>query len=366
MQWSDLTGMKILLVDDTAANLDVLSKILASEDYEIALARSGEQALKTALHFQPDLILLDIMMPGMDGYETAGKLISNDSIKDIPFIFTTAKSAIEDIVKGFEYGCVDYIVKPFQHNEVCARVKTHLQLQVVQNSLKQLNQQKNRLLGIAAHDIRGPLGGILANLEILQDQELHLSQDKKQECINTAYTTANHLMTLVNDLLDASVIETGELRLQISSGNLKQLLNQRIDLYSLQAKIKSITIIPHLPVEPQVAMDKNRITQVIDNLINNAIKFSPSGKTILVRLEMDKHFAKTSIIDEGPGFSVTEQQYIFSDTSKLDHKPTAGEKSTCLGLAIARKIISRHQGELSLKSVSGEYSMFSFTLPLVP
>ncbi len=364
VQWSDLTGMKILLVDDTTANLDVLSKILGSENYEIALAKSGEQALKTAIHFQPDLILLDIMMPEMDGFETARKLISNDTIRDIPFIFITAKSAIEDIVKGFENGCVDYIVKPFQQNEVCARVKTHLQLQAAKKSLKLLNQQKNRLLGIAAHDIRGPLGGILANLEILQDQALNLSQDKKEECINTAYTTANHLLTLVNDLLDVSVIETGELRLQISSGNLKQLIKQRLNLYNMQANIKNISIIPHLSVEPQVAMDKNRITQVLDNLIINAIKFTPQGKSISVQLEIDQHFAKTSIINEGPGFTVAEQQYIFSDESKLDNKPTAGEKSTCLGLAIAREIIASHQGELCLNSVPEKYSLFSFTLPL--
>ncbi|MCW8931481.1 MAG: hybrid sensor histidine kinase/response regulator [Gammaproteobacteria bacterium] len=364
MQWSDLTGMKVLLVDDTAANLDVLSKTLSSENYEIALAQSGEQALKTATYFHPDLILLDIMMPGMDGYETSRQLKANAATSEIPIIFITAKSAIEDIIKGFEYGCVDYIVKPFQQTEVCARVKTHLQLQSAKKSLVELNQQKNRLLGIAAHDIRGPLAGIQANLEIVKDFELKLSDEKKSECIDIAYSTSNQLLTLVNDLLDASVIATGELRVQIDSGDLKELIDQRLNLYHMQAKIKHITLSADLSVNPQVLMDKNRITQVIDNLINNAIKFTDSNKSIHVRLEIIKDFAITSVIDEGSGFSKEEQEYIFSDVNKLDHPPTAGEKSTCLGLAIARKIITSHNGELFLKSHPGKGSQFSFSLPL--
>ncbi|MFK5894690.1 MAG: HAMP domain-containing sensor histidine kinase [Pseudomonadota bacterium] len=233
-----------------------------------------------------------------------------------------------------------------------------------QKSLKKLNQQKNKLLGIAAHDIRGPLGGILANLEIFQDKDLDLTPDKKDQCIKTAYTTANHLLTLVNDLLDASVIETGELSLQIGSGNIRGLLEQRLNLYELQAKIKNIHLIHNLLIEPQVLMDNNRITQVIDNLINNAIKFTPPGSSISVQLEIEKQFAKVSVFDQGPGFTKTEQQYIFSDASKLDHQPTAGEKSTCLGIAIARKIIATHNGELSLKSLPGKGAQFSFTLPL--
>jgi signal transduction histidine kinase len=238
------------------------------------------------------------------------------------------------------------------------------QLEQGQKSLKKLNHQKNRLLGIAAHDIRGPLGGILANLEILQDTELNLSKNKKEECIKTAYTTVNHLLTLVNDLLDASVIETGELSLQIGSGNIKELLEQRLNLYELQAKVKNIKLISHFLIEPLVLMDTNRVTQVIDNLINNAIKFTDSGKSISVQLEIDRQFARIIIVDQGPGFTSNEQQYIFSDVSKLNHQPTAGEKSTCLGLAIARKIIASHHGELSLHSLPGKGSQFSFTLPL--
>lgn len=364
MKLHDLTGMKVLLVDDTAANLDVLSKTLVSENYEIALASNGQQALKTAEHFQPDLIMLDIMMPDMDGYETFEKLKAMEKTHDIPIIFITAKSALGDIIKGFELGCVDYIVKPFQQTEVCARVRTHLQLQAAKKSLIQLNQQKNRLLGIAAHDIRGPLSGILANLELVHDPDLVLSENKQSECINTAYSTANQLLTLVNDLLDASVIETGELRLQKSFENITQLLEQRLNLYSLQAQIKQIRIKSELQNVPDIRIDKNRIIQVIDNLINNAIKFTPSKKTITVCLNNDDKFVKITVIDQGAGFSKSEQEYIFSDSSKLDHKPTAGEKSTCLGLAIAKKIITMHKGELTLNSTPNIGSQFNFTLPL--
>ena len=276
--------------------------------------------------------------------------------------------ALKKVAKGDLQTRVSLPLVSGHENEVTNMManfnNTMEQLEQGQKSLKNLNHQKNKLLGIAAHDIRGPLGGILANLEILQDPELNLSGDKKEECIKTAYSTVNHLLTLVNDLLDASVIETGELSLQISSGNIKQLIEQRLNLYELQAKIKNIQLIPYLLIEPQVLMDKNRVTQVIDNLINNAIKFTSSGKSISVQLEIEGQFAKISVIDQGTGFTSTEQQYIFSDVSKLNHQPTAGEKSTCLGLAIARKIIATHHGELSLHSLAGKGSQFSFTLPL--
>lgn len=364
MTWQDTSGMKVLLVDDTPANLDVLNKTLSQENYEIALASNGQQALKTAAYFQPDLIMLDIMMPDMDGYETSEKLKANEKTKNIPIIFITAKSSLDDIIKGFGMGCVDYIVKPFQQTEVLARVRTHLQLEAAKQSLIQLNQQKKRLLGIAAHDIRGPLSGILANLELLHDPDLRLPREQQNECIQTAYTTANQLLTLVNDLLDASVIETGELRLQMAQENLKEIIVQRLRLYTLQAEVKQIRIIEELSDVPQIRVDKNRIIQVIDNLLNNAIKFTPTGKTIIVKLGIMNDFIVTTVIDQGPGLSKKEQDYIFSDVSKLDHQPTAGEKSTCLGLAIAKKIITMHQGSLSLKSTPGTGSQFSFTLPL--
>jgi len=228
-----------------------------------------------------------------------------------------------------------------------------------EQAAEKANKAKTKLMGIAAHDIRGPLGGILANLEILQDSEVQLEDAARQECIETAYTAVNQLLTLANDMLDSSVIETGELKLQLSAQPLQPLIEQRLKIYALLAHTKEIQINTDFKTNPIVFMDKNRVVQVFDNLIHNAIKFSLAGSCIEVRLEAIGRYAKVTIGNENVEKAIDES---FTGDRELTQK--IEEKSTGLGLIIAKKIIKRHQGHfLFLKTIPNKTSA-EFTIPL--
>ncbi|MCP4751402.1 MAG: hybrid sensor histidine kinase/response regulator [Proteobacteria bacterium] len=359
--------MKVLLVDDTTANLEVLSKTLEPEGYQIATAKSGEKALKLAPLLKPDLILLDIMMPpGMDGFETCRLLKENKKTKDIPIIFITAKTETEDIVKGFQLGSVDYITKPFKQEEVCVRVKTHLQLQSSIKSLVALNGEKNKFLGIVAHDLRNPLSGILGFSDILRDDIDDMAPEKKVKCLDIIEVAAQGMLTMVNDLLDYSAIEAGRLDLDLELQSVNTLLDQRISIASLAATQKRITIRTEYNGIRTTRFDANRISQVIDNLLLNAIKFSPFDSEIVVCLNGGETSIEVSVRDQGPGIELSEQEKLFGDFSKLSNKPTAGEKSTGLGLAIAKKVVLAHGGNIQVRSETDKGATFVFSLPVLP
>lgn len=230
----------------------------------------------------------------------------------------------------------------------------------------QANQAKTQLLGVAAHDIRSPLGGVLANLEILQDNEIELPESVRQECIETAYTAVNQLLTLANDMLDTSVIETGELKLQRQAGYLQPLIEQRLKIYALLAKTNQVRLHCQYQHNPLVYMDKNRVIQVFDNLIHNAIKFSREEGEIQVRLEQIDGFAWVSIINLNPTEAELEtgSETLVAIENCITHKAGRGEKSTGLGLAIAKKIIQRHQGRFFFDNNANPQTSAKFTIPI--
>ena len=234
---------------------------------------------------------------------------------------------------------------------------------VVEQKLVELNDLKNKFLGIAAHDLRNPLTSIRGFCEILLEDEDSLSEDQK-EMLDIIHEESENMLTLVNDLLDVSVIESGKLQLQLDRGSIKKVIEDRIKLSKMVAKKKNIALNYSLSDIPDILLDANRIAQVIDNLIGNAVKFSPSGTKIFITLKRERNMAKVSIQDEGPGISKEDQAKLFGDFQKLTARPTGGEKSTGLGLAIVKKIIEAHKGALSVESKLGKGSTFSFELPL--
>lgn len=362
----ELKNMRVLIVDDTPANLDVLSRTLKPYRYKLAIAESGEQALKTAPHFNPDLILLDIMMPGIDGYETCVKLKKISSLKDVPIIFVTAKNDADDIVKGFDVGGVDYISKPFREKEVCARVKTHLQLQASLKAQEALNHQKNNFIGMAAHDLRNPLSAILGFTQlILEDVDsLSPSKESDKEMLKFIYSTSNEMLGLVNDLLDISAIEKGTLTLQKHDTQLITLLKNRMHIFEMSASQKNIALNLGCDESIRANLDPNRVGQVIDNLISNAIKFSPAHSTITINTNQLTNAVEVSIQDQGPGIPSSEQENIFNAFHTLGTNSTNREKCTGLGMSIVKRIIEEHGGKIWLDSKEGHGSTFTFSLPL--
>jgi two-component system, sensor histidine kinase and response regulator len=361
---------KILIVDDTPTNLSILEEIL-NEDYFISVAQSGKQALSIIEKFTPDLILLDVNMPGIDGFETCRKLKSQEDTQGIPVVFITARVEPEDIIQGFNEGGVDYITKPFNHNEVLARVQTHLKVQLLirqlglkNDQLKELNELKNKFLGMASHDMRNYLSAIKGYSQILREDRKGLAEETKDQFLSFIYKSSENMLKMVNELLDVSVIESGQLQLDLQPESLKNLVDHSIMINQFFADKKNIHLQSKLPDVSKCRVDANKIGQVIDNLISNAIKFSEPGTTIFINLEEDEAKLIFSVKDEGPGISDEDQAKLFQHFQKLTARPTAGESSSGLGLAISRILIHAHDGCLNVNSQLGSGTTFSFEIPV--
>ena len=286
---------RILIVDDEPLNIKILEHLLGS-DYIVSSAASGEDALDfTSSCPLPDLILLDVIMPGLDGYEVCVRLKGDPATRDIPIIFITAKSDIEDETRGLECGAVDYIVRPFSPPIVRARVKAHLQLKEQRDDLAEMarnleltNQTKNKFLGMAAHDLRNPLVSIRGFSDLLIEGAFGSITEEQREIIETMHSAAQNMLVLVNDLLDISVIESGKVPLHMEYSSLNTLIEERIRLNRIHADRKQMTIHATYADEIEGYFDRKHLGQVLDNLISNAVKYSPAGTNIYIGLRPAK------------------------------------------------------------------------------
>lgn len=351
---------RLLIVDDEKMNIDILVDLLRG-DYRTIVAKEGEQALKRAgSDPKPDLILLDIMMPGIDGFEVCRRLKANEATREIPVIFVTGKSEVADEAQGFNVGAVDYIHKPISPAIVKARIRTHLSLERQKRSLMELNELKNHFLGMAAHDLRNPLNVIRGLSEVLLIMDV--SAEEKVEFLQTINQGSEHMLTLINDLLDISVIESGRLDLNIAPGDLGDLIGERVSFFQHKAKEKNIRIETRFEEIADVRFDRARLAQVVDNLITNAIKFSPPDTTIQVRTAREGGGAFFLVKDQGPGLSEADQAKLFGAFQRLTAQPTGGEESTGLGLSIVKKIVDAHGGRVKVESALGGGSEFKVEL----
>jgi signal transduction histidine kinase len=360
----DPRAMKILVVDDTTPNIDVLRQTLQPAGYQLAIAQSGEKALAVAPRFEPDLILLDVMMPGIDGIETCARLKQLPGLRDVPVIFITAKTETEDIVRGFVAGGVDYIAKPIRQDEVLARVRTHMRMRAMVKALVLLDQQKNRFLGICAHDLRSPLSALIGTAELILECGDEMPAVEARDYVQKMRDTGRHMLNLVNDLLDFAAIARGSIALRKAPLDPNSVVRDRIEIARHAASRKHLKIEASAQSTPAIEADRTRIAQVVDNLLGNAIKFSPENTTIRVTVEPAGDAVALRIADEGPGISAEEQQRMFAEFQQLSAKPTHGEKSTGLGLAIVRRLVDAHGGKITVDSIVGKGTTFSVLLPV--
>lgn len=367
----DLAGRRVLLVDDDRLNVRILTGILKPDGYELLSAHSGEEALKAYDEFRPDLVLLDVMMPGLNGFDTCRTLKSRHGELLAPVIFITAKSESEDVVEGLAAGGVDYLPKPFKAREVLARLRTHLQNRLLNEQQRQLvsqlsaaNAAKNKLLGIAAHDLRNPLASIRGLADFLADGTVGQLTPDQLDLVKLIHETSQSMLTMVNELLDLSVIESGELKLNQELRPLAELLNKSVYLNNINAVKKGSQItLQGIDAETELHIDGDKIKQVIDNLLSNAIKFSPPNSVIQVTVEHNPEGCAVLVRDQGPGIPESERHKLFKDFSKTSVKPTAGEKSTGLGLAICKRIMESHGGTIAAENCPGGGGIFRITFP---
>jgi signal transduction histidine kinase len=368
----DLKGRRILAVDDDRINLRIIGGILRHEGYEIAEAASGEQALEVYAEFLPNLVLLDVMMPGIDGFATCRTLKKAYGDKCAPVIFVTAKSEADDVVMGFDAGGVDYLTKPFRPKEVVARIRTHLSNQQLVEQQKHLvdqlskaNAAKDRFLGMCAHDLRNPLSSIRGLAELMVEDAIGPLSAEQKEIVQTIHGASQSMLQLVNELLDVATIEAGHLKLAKEPTSIVEIVERSVHLSNIEAAKKNTRIeLVKIDIEPVVDVDRNKIRQVVDNLISNAVKYSPRGSVITVHIHSNEMVAGFAVRDSGPGIPESERHKLFKDFGRLSAQPTGGEKSTGLGLAICRKIVEAHDGTISVENMSGRGCEFVVHLPL--
>jgi two-component system, sensor histidine kinase and response regulator len=367
-QLSDLMApqlkSRILVVDDISKNLQVVGTILRNEGYHVMPATSGLQALERVSAQPPDLILLDLMMPEMDGLEVCSRLKADPFTRQIPVIFLTASNEMEHLMKGFEAGAVDYITKPFNAPELLARVRTHLELKHARERLREMNEEKNEFMGIAAHDLRNPLSAIQGYAEMIIEDAQSLAHRDLEGNGQRIREAAKRMTEMVQNFLDANRIERGELKLNMAISDLSSLLQSVLETQSPPATAKGQMIQLELPPTPTLALADVSITlQVFENLVSNAVKYSPPGKKIFVRLKAEAGVVRFEVEDQGPGLSKEDQKKLFGKFARLSAKPTGGEHSTGLGLSIVKRLVEAMNGKVWCESELGIGAKFIVTIP---
>ena len=367
-----LAGRKVLIADDDRLNIRILGGILRSEGFVLGEAASGEQALEVYATFQPDLVLLDVTMPGIDGFETCRRLRTEYGSKCAPVIFITARSESDDVVEGLVAGAVDYLPKPFKPKEVLARIRSHLhnrilseQQKLLVEQLSKANQAKNRFLGMAAHDLRNPLASIRGIAEFLREGAVGPLTADQLELIETIHGASTSMLDMVNELLDVATIESGELKLNRGPHDLAELVSKSVAMINREAGKKGTQVVIEQSAGTVIAqIDLAKMKQVVDNLLSNGVKYSPPGSTITAAVARDEANGTLSfaVRDQGPGIPENERDKLFKDFSRLSSQPTGGEKSTGLGLAICRKIVDAHQGTIVAENLPQGGCEFRVTL----
>lgn len=367
----------ILVVDDNYQNIEIARSYLNSLNYKVSMATSGRKALSMLENELPDLIILDIMMPVMDGFEFCSIIKSKKATKDIPVIFLTALSETRDIVKAFNYGAVDYITKPFTREEFILRVKNHINIIYQQKLIKEqnqklqlLNSEKDGLLQITVHDLKNPLQSILGYTDLILRRLSKSDTDDILKFVNPLRDSTLQAINIIKDLLEVNKLEAGNYILEMSECDFGFILSKAVNANLNHAKSKNINLqFCRYANIIKVDADAAKLERVFDNLISNAVKFTPHGKNIIINYCTadfnNKTYAIAEIIDEGPGFREDDIQKIFTKFAKLSAKPTGEEGTTGLGLSIVKMLTDAMGGEISFETEYRRGTKFTVKFPLV-
>jgi two-component system sensor histidine kinase/response regulator len=359
----EIGSARILVADDQPANIQIVGTVLGNLGCEIIPASDGPTALKRIALRTPDLILLDLLMPGMDGCEVCRQLKKNPDWKDIPVIFLSATDDKDLIVRALDSGGVDFITKPFNQAELISRVRTQLALKTARDRLKQLAEDKDELLGILAHDLKNYLGGINMSAELMSGQIKRFKDERLTQLSDNMIRSSALAMAFVKEFLANSATDHG-FTLKPTAANLADIATAAVGQYQEAARRKKIKIQTDFPAEAVIALaDIFALDQILDNLISNALKFSSPDKRIFVSVRSAANRAECVIRDEGPGFTVEDKVKMFRRYGRLSARPTGGEPSTGLGLSIVRKLVQAMDGELLCESNPGQGAAFTIRLP---
>lgn len=357
----------ILIVDDASDNLLVLSELLTSQGYIVYAVKSGSHAIKKLENSTPDIILLDINMPQMDGFETCKRIKEIPHVANVPIIFISVYNEVDNIVKAFKLGGVDYITKPFKGEEVIARVETHLllhrqkiEIQEQHDALQKLEQERENLVNMLIHDLRSPLSTIFFNIDSLNYLESDEPLDK--DLISEVLSEIDRLVEMVSSILDVSRMEENKLPLIPSSVNLHELIESVSDKLHVDALRAGIMLL--VPEnEVTVECDEELIGRVIRNLLSNAIAHTPQKGIVDIVMAVEDTYVKISVEDSGPGIPENARKTVFDKFTQLKDGQKGKKYSSGLGLTFCKMVVEAHGGKIGVTSGKSKGSRFWFTLP---
>jgi len=360
----DEVSNTVFIIDDNVKNLQVVANLLRMSNYRVLFADNGKDGLKNIEKYRPDIILLDIMMPNMDGFEVCHRLKNNEKTRDIPVIFLTAKTESDSLTKAFELGGVDYVVKPFKSNELLARINAHVTIRKQKKQLEEVSITKDKLFSVLGHDLRGNLTSILSISELLLDESYVKDNEQIKEFHRYINNQANNLNIILNNVIDWSKSRDNTLAYDPRKVDLKKAAKSNVKLLKENASLKNIKLTSEI-TEPIIAYaDENMLNTVLRNLIFNAIKFTNNGGNISIDVTVSESEAIMKVIDTGVGIRKEKQDSIFNSQNVVSTKGTAKETGTGLGLMICKEFTEKNKGRIWLESQPGKGTTVFFSIPL--
>jgi CheY-like chemotaxis protein len=365
-----ITLGRVLIVDDEIANVELLARRLEAIGCQTQVAGSGERAIALARSEQPDLILLDVMMPGIDGWQTCRRLKSQPETADIPVIFVTAKDRYEDLSKGFEVGGVDYLTKPFEPIELAARVRSAIftkrlqdELRKTAADLKRMEQSRKELIGMLGHDIRNLANSVVAFMQLVRMGQLEPGRQEFDELLRLSESNISELLRMVNALLDVYKMEEGKLEAMPQAIALSALAERSLAQVAPEAIAKGIQLESDLPKDVKVFVDDGLIVRVLTNLLANAVKHTPGGGKVRIESARDRTLEGSIVVrvhDTGPGIPEEDAPRIFDRFYQGAGRSRGGSG---LGLAFCKLAVELHGGSINVVNPGESGAIVQFTLP---
>lgn len=353
---------KILVIDDNIENLKVVGNILQEEQFDIAVATSGESAINLLLNNPIDLILMDIMMPEMDGFEACRRIKQIHNLKDIPLIFLTAKSQTSDILAAFDVGGVDYIFKPFNRLELVARVRTHLELFLAKRQLNELYQNRDLIYSILAHDIRTPLNKIFQFLQLLKDGFIQPNSEEYNELLELLIQENGRTKQLFDELIEWGKLQMNERVNGLDEAYLRPIVDAAIVFLEQQYSEKALKIDNTISESLKVVCTEKSLEVVFRNLLSNAIKFTPQYGSITISSEESAKKAMITVKDTGVGMTKEVLEKLFVHHEFYKTTGTNDEKGTGFGIHLIKDLLRKNNAELDVKSELNKGTTFKITI----